>query len=222
MPLPPQTDSPLKCISIPGGGYVHAGADIYTALCEYPGEVNIKIIYAASAASVIAMAGHSMISPVGQMMIHNVYSSADGDYRALHRAGDRLDIACDALANAYMRKTGKTRDEIRAMMDAETWVDARRAVELGLVDEVMAATLSLPTCPDCCPKASCKRRLPCSAIRTPLLWRRPKPIMKILSKKELSNMMTKEQYNAQRTKLLNDMRAAIRRGRHRDFQPLPR
>ena len=172
---------PIEVYINSGGGYVHAGTDIYTALCEYPGEVNIKIIYAASAASVIAMAGHSMISPVGQMMIHNVYSGADGDYRALHRAGDQLDIACDALANAYMRKTGKTRDEIRAMMDAETWVDARRAVELGLVS--WAATLSPPMCPDCCPKASCKRRLPCSAIRTPLLWRRPKPIMKILSKK---------------------------------------
>ena len=98
---------PIEVYINSGGGYVHAGTDIYTALCEYPGEVNIKIIYAASAASVIAMAGHSMISPVGQMMIHNVYSSADGDYRALHRAGDRLDIACDALANAYMRKTGK-------------------------------------------------------------------------------------------------------------------
>lgn len=132
---------PIEVYINSGGGYVHAGTDIYTALCEYPGEVNIKILYAASAASVIAMAGHSMISPVGQMMIHNVYSSADGDYRALHRAGDRLDIACDALANAYMRKTGKTRDEIRAMMDAETWVDAGRAVELGLVDEVMGGDL---------------------------------------------------------------------------------
>lgn len=116
---------PIEVYINSGGGYVHAGTDIYTTLCEYPGEVNIKIIYAASAASVIAMAGHSMISPVGQMMIHNVYSSADGDYRALHRAGDRLDIACDALANAYMRKTGKTRDEIRAMMDAETSAESR-------------------------------------------------------------------------------------------------
>ena len=128
-------------------------------MCEYPGEVNIKIIYAASAASVIAMAGHSMISPVGQMMIHNVYSSADGDYRALHRAGDRLDIACDALANAYMRKTGKTRDEIRAMMDAETWVDARRAVELGLVDEVMGGDLVAADMPGLLPESVVQKTL---------------------------------------------------------------
>lgn len=124
-----------------GGGYVTAGNEIYTALSEYGGGVTIKIIYAASAASVIAMAGHSLISPVGQMMIHNVYSSADGDYRAMRQASDRLDTACDALATAYMRKTGKSREEIRAMMDAETWVDARRAVELGLVDEVMGGDL---------------------------------------------------------------------------------
>ena len=150
---------PIEVYINSGGGYVHAGADIYTALCEYTGEVNIKIIYAASAASVIAMAGHSMISPVGQMMIHNVYSSADGDYRALHRAGDRLDIACDALANAYMRKTGKTRDEIRAMMDAETWVDARRAVELGLVDEVMGGELVAAGAPGLLPESVVQKTL---------------------------------------------------------------
>mgnify|MGYP001752995231 FL=1 len=150
---------PIEVYINSGGGYVHAGTDIYTALCEYTGEVNIKIIYAASAASVIAMAGHSMISPVGQMMIHNVYSSADGDYRALHRAGDRLDIACDALANAYMRKTGKTRDEIRAMMDAETWVDARRAVELGLVDEVMGGDLVSPDMPGLLPESVVQKTL---------------------------------------------------------------
>lgn len=150
---------PIEVYINSGGGYVHAGTDIYTALCEYPGEVNIKIIYAASAASVIAMAGHSMISPVGQMMIHNVYSSADGDYRALHRAGDQLDIACDALANAYMRKTGKTRDEIRAMMDAETWVDARRAVELGLVDEVMGGDLVAADVPGLLPESVVQKTL---------------------------------------------------------------
>lgn len=150
---------PIEVYINSGGGYVHAGADIYTALSEYPGEVNIKIIYAASAASVIAMAGHSMISPVGQMMIHNVYSSADGDYRALHRAGDRLDIACDALANAYMRKTGKTRDEIRAMMDEETWVDAHRAVELGLVDEVMGGDLVAAHVPGLLPESVVQKTL---------------------------------------------------------------
>ena len=101
----------------------------------------MSIIFAASAASIIAMAGHSAISPVGQLMIHNVASTAEGDYRAMHHAGDVLETANDSLANAYMRKSGKTRDEIRAMMDAETWITAQRAVELGLVDEIMGGDL---------------------------------------------------------------------------------
>lgn len=88
-----------------------------------------------------------------------IVASADGDYRALHRAGDRLDIACDALANAYMRKTGKTRDEIRAMMDAETWVDARRAVELGLVDEVMGGELVAADAPGLLPESVVQKTL---------------------------------------------------------------
>ena len=123
-------------------------------------------------------------TPVGQMMIHNVYSSADGDYRALHRAGDRLDIACDALANAYMRKTGKTRDEIRAMMDAETWVDARRAVELGLVDEVMGGDLVAADVPGLLPESVVQKTLAMFRDQNAAAFGAGrKPIMKILSKK---------------------------------------
>ena len=124
---------PLEVYINSGGGYVRAGNEIYTLLAEYGGGVNIKIIF--------AMAGHSAISPVGQLMIHNVASTAEGDYRAMHHAGDVLETANDSLANAYMRKSGKTRDEIRAMMDAETWITAQRAVELGLVDEIMGGDL---------------------------------------------------------------------------------
>ena len=78
---------PLEVYINSGGGYVRAGNEIYTLLSEYGGGVNIKIIFAASAASIIAMAGHSAISPVGQLMIHNVASTAEGDYRAMHHAG---------------------------------------------------------------------------------------------------------------------------------------
>ena len=132
---------PLEVYINSSGGYVRAGNEIYTLLAEYGGGVNIKIIFAASAASIIAMAGHSAISPVGQLMIHNVASTAEGDYRAMHHAGDVLETNNDSLANAYMRKSGKTRDEIRAMMDAETWITAQRAVELGLVDEIMGGDI---------------------------------------------------------------------------------
>lgn len=76
------------------------------------------------------------------------------DYRLM-----KSNIACDALANAYMRKTGKTRDEIRAMMDAETWVDARRAVELGLVDEVMGGELVAADVPGLLPESVVQKTL---------------------------------------------------------------
>lgn len=81
-----------------------------------------------------------------------------GDYAYKAKRANHA-IACDALANAYMRKTGKTRDEIRAMMDAETWVDARRAVELGLVDEVMGGDLVAADVPGLLPESVVQKTL---------------------------------------------------------------
>ena len=132
------------------------------------------------------MAGHSMISPVGQMMIHNVLTTAEGDYRAMRHAGDRLDTACDALANAYMRKTGKTRDEIRAMMDAETWVDARRAVELGLVDEVMGGDLVAADVPGLLPESVVQKTLSMFRDQNAAALAQAKTDYENLIKKELS------------------------------------
>lgn len=121
-----------------GGGYIFAGQEIYNALATYAGPCEIKIVgLAASAASMIAMARHCLISPVSQMMIHNVYSEAEGDYRAMHHAGDVLDSASEALANAYAIKSKKPVDEIRAMMDAETWLTADKALAAGLVDGII-------------------------------------------------------------------------------------
>ena len=125
-----------------GGGDVFAGAEIYTALMDYPGDVELQIVgLAASAASVIAMARRCVISPVGQIMVHNVSSAAEGDYRAMHHTGDVLDNANDALANAYMRKSGLPREKIRQMMDEETWLTAPAALKAGLVDEIMGDRL---------------------------------------------------------------------------------
>lgn len=125
-----------------GGGNVFSGDEIYTALLSYPGDVEIRIVgLAGSAASIIAMARRCIISPVGQIMIHNVSSYADGDYRDMHHTGDVLDNASDALANAYMAKSGKSREEIRAMMDKETWLTAPQALEMGLVDGIMETSL---------------------------------------------------------------------------------
>ena len=121
-----------------GGGEIFAASEIYTALRNYTGGVQIRIVgLAASAASIIARAGESEMTPTGMMMIHNVQSSADGDYRQMEHTAGVLRDANHAIISAYVAKTGRPEAEIAAMMDAETWVTAERAVELGLVDRVM-------------------------------------------------------------------------------------
>ena len=122
-----------------GGGSVFAGSEIYTALKSYPGNVTVKIVgLAASAASVIAMAGNKvMMSPTAQIMIHNVSSRASGDYRDMEHTAEVLRNANDTIANAYRIKTGKTQEKLLALMDHETWMTAEKAKELGFIDEIM-------------------------------------------------------------------------------------
>lgn len=121
-----------------GGGEIFAASEIYTALRNYEGGVHIRIVgLAASAASIIAMAGESEMTPTGMMMIHNVQTEASGDYRQMEHTAGTLRDANHAIISAYVTKTGRPEAEIAAMMDAETWVTADRAVELGLVDRVM-------------------------------------------------------------------------------------
>lgn len=122
-----------------GGGDVTAGQEIYTALREYPGNVLIRIqSMAASAAAVVAMARESEMSPVAQLMIHNVSSSAEGDYRDMEHAAEVLRSSNAALSAAFVAKTGKTEAEILALMDHETWYTAQQAVEAGFVDRIMS------------------------------------------------------------------------------------
>jgi ATP-dependent Clp protease, protease subunit len=135
-----------------GGGMITAGSEIYSALKNYAGEVNIRIVWAASAASVIAMSRHSVMEPTAMMMIHNVSSVAEGDYRDMEHESKVLDTASAAMSVAYQLKTGKSEAEIRKLMDKETWFTAREAQELGFVDEVaengqMAAAYSVPLLP---------------------------------------------------------------------------
>ena len=127
-----------------GGGDVFAGSEIYTALKAYAGTVEINIVgLAASAASVIAQAGHSRISPTPLFMVHNVSGSAAGDFHDMQQEAEILQTANKAVAAAYLEKTGKSMEELLGIMDAETWMDAQKAVEYGFVDEVMFA--SAPT-----------------------------------------------------------------------------
>lgn len=130
------------------GGDVWAGQEMYTMLREYPGKVTIKIqSIAFSAASVVAMARESEISPVAQLMIHNVSSGARGDYRDMEHAAEVLRNSNQALASAYVQKTGKTEAEILDMMNRETWLTAQQAVEQGFIDRLMFSESVKPAAP---------------------------------------------------------------------------
>ncbi|HDA1660337.1 TPA: head maturation protease, ClpP-related [Staphylococcus aureus] len=135
----PDTNEDINVIINSGGGDVYSGSEIYTSLKTYPGKVNIKIVgVAASAASVIAMAGdHIEISPTAQMMIHNAWTMAMGDTNEMQKAVDMLDSVNRGIANAYINKTGKTEDEILSLMNKETWFNAQDAVEHGFADSKM-------------------------------------------------------------------------------------
>jgi len=121
------------------GGDVYAGSDIYTMLKAYAGNVTVKIVgLAASAASVIAMAGNKiMISPTAQIMIHNVWSIAWGDYRAMEHEAEVLKGWNKSIANAYMLKTEMSQSELLDLMNKESWLTARDALKYKLVDEIM-------------------------------------------------------------------------------------
>lgn len=121
-----------------GGGDVQAGNEMYTALRDYAGKVTIRVFsLAASAASVVAMAGDSEISPVAQLMIHNVSCRASGDHRDMEHAAAVLVNANEALAAAYVAKTGKSKEDILDLMAKETWLTAEQAVREGFIDRVM-------------------------------------------------------------------------------------
>ena len=130
------------------GGDVWAGQEIYTILRAYAGKILIKIqSLAASATAVIAMAGESEISPIAQIMIHNVSAQQKGDHRDMEHASDVLRNSDQALATAFVLKTGKSEAEILDMMAKETWLTAEQAVKEGFVDRIMfenSKTLGTP------------------------------------------------------------------------------
>ena len=125
-------------INSPGGDCV-AAAQIYNMLMDYRGSVTVKIDgIAASAASVIAMAGtRVLVSPVSMMMIHNPATMAMGDAAEMQKAIAMLDEVKESIINAYEIKTGMSRAKLSHLMDAETWMDAHTAVDLGFADEIM-------------------------------------------------------------------------------------
>lgn len=129
----------LEVIINSPGGDVFSGSEIYSLLNDYKGNVTIKVVgVAASAASVIAMAGDKvLISPTAQIMIHNVSAVSAGDYRDHAHESDVLRNWNKSIANAYALKSGLPESELLAMMNKETWLNAQQAIEKGFADEIM-------------------------------------------------------------------------------------
>ena len=125
-------------INSPGGDCI-AASQIYTMLMDYPDEVTVKIDgIAASAASVIAMAGTKVLmAPTALMMIHNPATITMGDHEDMKRAIEMLDEVKESIINAYEIKTGVSRIKLSRLMDAETWMNANKAIELGFADDVL-------------------------------------------------------------------------------------
>ena len=121
------------------GGNVFAAAEIYTMLRDYPGNVTVRIAsIAASAASVVAMAGNLVqISPTGMLMVHDPSTIAMGNARDMEKAITTLNEVKESIINAYAFKTGLSRNRISKLMSDETWLNAKKAVELGFSDEIL-------------------------------------------------------------------------------------
>ena len=134
-------DGPITLHINSPGGDCFAASQIYTMLMEYPNDVTVQIDgMAASAASVIAMAGTRVqMSPTSMMMIHNPFTMAMGDSEEMRKAIQLLDEVKESIINAYEIKTGQSRTKLSHLMDSETWMNAWKAKELGFCDEVMFA-----------------------------------------------------------------------------------
>lgn len=129
----------LKVIINSPGGDVQAGQEIYSILKDIKNPVTINVqSIAASAASMVAMAGDTVkMSPVALLMIHNASTCTSGDYRDMQHTADVLQTVNTAIMQAYIAKTGKTEDELREMMDKETWLTANQCIEHGFADEII-------------------------------------------------------------------------------------
>ncbi len=121
------------------GGDVFAAAQIYNMLRDYKGHVTVKIDgLAASAASVIAVAGDTvLVSPVAMMMIHNPMTVAFGNTGEMEKAIAMLDEVKESIINAYEIRTGLSRTKLSHLMDEETWMNANKAIELGFADDTL-------------------------------------------------------------------------------------
>ena len=132
-------------VNSPGGDCV-AASQIYTMLMEYKGRVTVKIDgIAASAASVIAMAGTEVLmAPTALLMVHNPLTVAIGDTEEMQKAIAMLDEVKESIITSYELKTGMSRAKLAHLMDAETWMNAQKAIELGFADGILTREVGVP------------------------------------------------------------------------------
>ncbi len=125
-------------INSPGGDCI-AASQIYSMLKDYQGEVTVKIDgIAASAASVVAMAGDKVLmAPTALLMIHNPSMMAFGDHNDMAKAINILNEVKESIINAYELKTGQSRAVLSHLMENETWMNAKKAIELHFADGIL-------------------------------------------------------------------------------------
>lgn len=128
------------------GGDCNAASQIYTALMDYKDDVTVKVDgMAASAASVIAMAGTKVLmAPTAMMMIHNPSTGAYGDHKDMEEVIAMLEEVKEGIINAYEIRTGLSHAQLSHMMDSTTWMNAKKAIELGFADEMLTDSKHTP------------------------------------------------------------------------------
>ena len=178
---------PIKVwINSPGGDCI-AAAQIYNMLIDYKDDVEIIIDgLAASAASVIAMAGTKVVmSPVALMMVHNPLTWAYGNVEEMQKAIDVLNEVKESIINAYEIKTGLHRSKISELMDQETWMNAKKAKELGFCDEIFAKDVEDETEPQMFSNSSIEKNLKNKLVEKYLI-KKEEQIQNGLSVKEMN------------------------------------
>lgn len=132
-------NEPLQVNINSPGGDVYSASEIYTELKGYTGDIEVRIVgVAASAASIIAMAGKTVkVAPTAQIMIHNAATKAFGDHTRMSQVSDYLKKVNQSISNAYRLKTGMEEADLLALMEAETWLTAQEAKDKGFADEIM-------------------------------------------------------------------------------------
>lgn len=132
-------------INSPGGDCI-AASQIYSMLMDYKGNITVKIDgIAASAASVIAMAGTKVLmAPTALIMIHNPATAAFGDHVDMKKAIEMLDEVKESIINAYEIKTNLSHTQLSHMMDETTWMNAKKAIELGFADDLLTDEKTQP------------------------------------------------------------------------------